>query len=117
MAILVAYKEVNAMVSDFLYAVLCGPRSRASYPDHGLPLCTPTIVLTVSAEVTAAVDHLLSIYGQPLVDNLLSALTGAVPSFMMADLSDVFWELSTVSREKLMYWVQSSPRFDISLLF
>ena len=91
-AVLVPNRDTNLVVVEFLLEFV------GSYQKYG-----------TNVVIQSALLQILQSCGVALVHNLLSAVAGSVPSFMIPDVSEVMWELLYVAREHFVACAPSAP--------
>ncbi|XP_067037929.1 transportin-3-like [Acropora muricata] len=54
------------------------------------------------------VQHVLSVNGQNIINGLIQACAGAIPTYMVLDVAEVLWEFISFCREETSKWVKVS---------
>jgi len=61
-----------------------------------------------SQEKLSLVQQILAVHGQNIINGLIQACAGALPSYMVLDVAEVLWEFITFCREETSKWVEVS---------
>lgn len=59
-------------------------------------------------ERVSLVQQILAVHGQNIINGLIQACAGALPSYMVLDVAEVLWEFITFCREETSKWVELS---------
>eukprot|EP00054_Salpingoeca_dolichothecata_P024825 m.170523 g.170523 ORF g.170523 m.170523 type:complete len:938 (-) comp25154_c1_seq4:113-2926(-) len=96
-AMLVPERDVNESVTTFLQNLVACPRIRLPEEDF--------------EQVSNAVTPLLQEMGEAIVHQVVATITGALPTFLIPNVSFIMWEFVQFDLNSTVAWVQSAPGF------